>query len=465
MCNEAKRGLMLPLMLIFMVLVAGCTAVMPIDTASPAGEPAADATKPANAAVAAPAAASAEGETSARNLATQLARQLQIDPSVVEIVSVEPVEWPDACLGAAAPGEMCAQVVTPGYRITLEVEGKTYLYHTDTGPYWMRLVEGPEPAIGDTVMTWTGTVDNGSCQEAEIGMDGVAFGYCGGIKVGGKFATPARADALADFAARYASFAADTEAGEVVLAGAGDQIATAEEQARLARWAQFAVMEAAAGIPTGSLAYYGPEEPGSLDTAKCAFLMAGGGPDATLGACDGTAKSVPLGERSLAELQELADRFAPFVYETATESLRFDGMGAVDAAAWRPAILAWARTRYAELASGKVSAAGSTALSWDLGQAAPGEAVDCKHLTVLAWGYAYAEVRPCAGGDVKDLKMGWLSTPELESLNVWLNDRAPWSDANAYVTGTGVEAMTDDDVAAAQAWSEQVWQRIWSDYR
>lgn len=45
------------------------------------------------------------------------------------IVAVEGVDWPDACLGAARPGEACAQVVTPGYRITVEQGGATIEYH------------------------------------------------------------------------------------------------------------------------------------------------------------------------------------------------------------------------------------------------------------------------------------------------------------------------------------------------
>jgi hypothetical protein len=46
------------------------------------------------------------------------------------IVSVEAVDWPDACLGAARPDEACAQVITPGYRVIVEQSGATIEYHT-----------------------------------------------------------------------------------------------------------------------------------------------------------------------------------------------------------------------------------------------------------------------------------------------------------------------------------------------
>jgi hypothetical protein len=46
------------------------------------------------------------------------------------LVSVEAVDWPDACLGAAEPDEVCALVVTPGYRVIVQRAGTTIEYHT-----------------------------------------------------------------------------------------------------------------------------------------------------------------------------------------------------------------------------------------------------------------------------------------------------------------------------------------------
>lgn len=59
---------------------------------------------------------------------------------IIEIVSVEPVDWPDACLGLARPDEACAQVITPGLRIILSAAGRQYEYHTDLSTH-ARLVE------------------------------------------------------------------------------------------------------------------------------------------------------------------------------------------------------------------------------------------------------------------------------------------------------------------------------------
>ncbi len=39
--------------------------------------------------------------------------------------------WPNAGLGCPEPGRSYAQMVTAGFLIELEAEGRTYRYHTD----------------------------------------------------------------------------------------------------------------------------------------------------------------------------------------------------------------------------------------------------------------------------------------------------------------------------------------------
>lgn len=60
-----------------------------------------------------------------------LAQELNVNPYTIVLESVEFVEWPDACLGVEQAGVMCAQVVTPGYRVVLRAQDETYVYHTD----------------------------------------------------------------------------------------------------------------------------------------------------------------------------------------------------------------------------------------------------------------------------------------------------------------------------------------------
>jgi hypothetical protein len=394
-------------------------------------------------------------------LRTQVAAQLQIAPEAVTVVAAEALDWPDACLGAGSPQEGCAAAVTPGYRITLAANDQEYIYHTDHGPYWLRLVKGPEVNVGAPVITATVTVDNGGCQDVVVGSEGVAFGYCGLALFGGKFVSPARQATLAEFAARYAPFETQTAGGMIRLAGAGDQRATPAEQERLTQWVALLVMEAASGVPMGGLAYHGPAEIGGDDMSQCATLTMGGG-EATLFDCEGNVETFKLNGGQLSRWLQIQDRFAPFVLETATEHLDFTGMGAAEGGVWQQALLAWARTQYAELSSGKVSAAANTVLAWNLGPTDDME-TSCMHLTVLAWGEAYAETRDCAGGEILTLNAGWLDTDEMEWLNAWMRTHATLYAEPGYVVGDGAQEAGQEAYVATELWIGDLWRRVWAD--
>jgi hypothetical protein len=57
-----------------------------------------------------------------------LAQRLGISKDDVVLKSVEPVDFPDAALGAPLEDEMSAQVITPGWRIILKANDKNYEY-------------------------------------------------------------------------------------------------------------------------------------------------------------------------------------------------------------------------------------------------------------------------------------------------------------------------------------------------
>lgn len=61
-----------------------------------------------------------------------LAERLNIDAKTIDVVSNEPTEWPNACLGVEKPDVLCAQVITPGFKVLLMANGTQYEYHTDT---------------------------------------------------------------------------------------------------------------------------------------------------------------------------------------------------------------------------------------------------------------------------------------------------------------------------------------------
>ena len=62
----------------------------------------------------------------------ELATLSGVDATAITVTSVAPVEWNDSSLGCPDPATSYMQVITPGYQITLEADGKTYNYHTDS---------------------------------------------------------------------------------------------------------------------------------------------------------------------------------------------------------------------------------------------------------------------------------------------------------------------------------------------
>ena len=64
------------------------------------------------------------------------------------ILKFEAVDYPDSCLGAPKPEEICEQIVTQGFRIQFVVQGLLYEYHTDVFGYDIR--QFGEPQIAPT---------------------------------------------------------------------------------------------------------------------------------------------------------------------------------------------------------------------------------------------------------------------------------------------------------------------------
>jgi hypothetical protein len=59
-----------------------------------------------------------------------LAGRLKISPDAATVKEAESMEWSDGSLGCAQPGMYYIQVITPGYLIVLQANGKDYEYHT-----------------------------------------------------------------------------------------------------------------------------------------------------------------------------------------------------------------------------------------------------------------------------------------------------------------------------------------------
>ena len=71
-----------------------------------------------------------------------LSQALSTAESQVQVISYEQEQWPDSCLGLAEPGEMCLQVITPGWLIVLHTDGRQYEIHTDETGSRLRVKPG-----------------------------------------------------------------------------------------------------------------------------------------------------------------------------------------------------------------------------------------------------------------------------------------------------------------------------------
>lgn len=61
-----------------------------------------------------------------------VARKEGVSEGQVIVMTAFEREWPDSCLGISRSGMMCAQVITPGYEVTIQVKGKLQSYRTNT---------------------------------------------------------------------------------------------------------------------------------------------------------------------------------------------------------------------------------------------------------------------------------------------------------------------------------------------
>lgn len=74
--------------------------------------------------------------------AENLANRLGIDIGEITLVEATFMDWPDSGLGCPSPDLLYAAVITPGYQITLEAQGQTYIYHTDSVDNVVLCVDG-----------------------------------------------------------------------------------------------------------------------------------------------------------------------------------------------------------------------------------------------------------------------------------------------------------------------------------
>ncbi|MGC9399570.1 MAG: hypothetical protein ACP5HM_10600 [Anaerolineae bacterium] len=71
-----------------------------------------------------------------------VAERKGVPETALTVARAEAVEWRNACLGCAGPDEMCAMVMTPGYRLVLQAGDISYTVHTNKDGTAARICEG-----------------------------------------------------------------------------------------------------------------------------------------------------------------------------------------------------------------------------------------------------------------------------------------------------------------------------------
>jgi hypothetical protein len=60
-----------------------------------------------------------------------LAQRLRVNEGDVVTQAVDDADFPDTALGASVADEMSGQMITPGWRIKLQADGKTFEYRAN----------------------------------------------------------------------------------------------------------------------------------------------------------------------------------------------------------------------------------------------------------------------------------------------------------------------------------------------
>jgi hypothetical protein len=126
-----------------------------------------------------------------------LAQRLGLSLSEIEPVSEEPVEWNDACLGVNLPDVMCAEVITPGYRLVYSINGQEYVLHTNQDVSAFAVASAPLPTAEDAVIVWEER--DGGCSTVLVNEQAAAYGPCDGELMPALFSTNDRIEELRYF--------------------------------------------------------------------------------------------------------------------------------------------------------------------------------------------------------------------------------------------------------------------------
>ena len=322
----------------------------------------------------------------------------------VKVLKIEPVQWPDSCLGAAQPGEFCAQIVTPGYRLTVDINGTTYELHTNGGDQ-VRLATSDQPVkdippAAEAARLWLVDqmkIDLNTIQVISVAPVDWPDGCLGIHKVD--------ATCTAVIVPGY----------QVIL-----QVKDQNIELRTNQDGKIVVL----ADPMLQVSH--PHFP-SLETPQITwknggtdcFLLQVREDKAAYGPCGGLLKIVTLSNpERIKELAALITRYSAFSTQTSAGEVAYYGGGTEEATpSQQRAVAEWAQILYLELSSPSQATNLGLALTW---QRVGGIAGFCDDLKVYRSGLAVAT--SCKDGPDQPPRKIWLKGDQLDELYTWLDN-------------------------------------------
>jgi len=168
----------------------------------------------------------------------EIAGMLGVEPGAVYVIDTEQVDWKDECFEVLPPNRVCTQAITPGWRVMVEVEGKSYEFRSNMGGTNIIQYEGGSGLGGDDALVWQ--IEGETCREARINPGKLAYGICNTSPAGEVDLNDELAKELDYLLARFAAFQAHTLVGTVMFNGQGSEQATLAQQRAIAEWARLA---------------------------------------------------------------------------------------------------------------------------------------------------------------------------------------------------------------------------------
>ncbi len=164
-----------PLMALLVLLIGLLAACQPAGGEPAAVEPTVGVTPEATPAI-------DDGAAIIAAARAHLVGELGIDDSAIAVVSAEPVEFSDSCLGLGGPAESCLQAITPGWLVVLEADGQTYELHTDETGEQVRLASAissipvdPEAATAAAVAYLAGQLGVAESEIEVVALEAAEF--------------------------------------------------------------------------------------------------------------------------------------------------------------------------------------------------------------------------------------------------------------------------------------------------